>query len=240
MLRSVHPDLLERCRRRAPGAQRGAARGRRHGRQRPARHGACAGRLQHAASIEPAGAAPNGTAARSSAHTRPRQCVTWTGGGANANWTNAQNWGGTAPVAGDDLVFPAGAARLTANNDFAAATAFNSITISGTGYTLTGNSVALGAGGLTASAVGATDTVSLALSFAADRTVTVTDAGTTLTVGSVVSGAGGIIKAGSGVLALSGTNTYTGTTTVSTGTVDVQSNAALGSATARSWRPARQ
>ncbi len=37
---------------------------------------------------------------------------TWTGLGADANWTTALNWGGTAPVAGDDLVFPAGAARL--------------------------------------------------------------------------------------------------------------------------------
>src|SRR2546425_681559 len=31
----------------------------------------------------------------------------WTGGGLlNGNWTVGANWGGAAPVAGDDLVFP--------------------------------------------------------------------------------------------------------------------------------------
>ena len=138
--------------------------------------------------------------------------------------------GGTAPVAGDDLVFPAGAAQLTANNDFAAATAFNSITISGSGYTLTGNSVALGVGGLTASAVGATDTVNLPLSFRHRPHRHRHRRGHDADPGGVVSGAGGLVKAGAGVLALSATNTYTGTTTVGTGTVDVQSNAALGRA----------
>ena len=39
---------------------------------------------------------------------------TWTGAGADNNWTTPGNWGGTAPVAGDDLVFPGGAARLAA------------------------------------------------------------------------------------------------------------------------------
>ncbi len=34
---------------------------------------------------------------------------TWTGGDTTNNWTDPGNWGGTAPVAGDDLVFPAGA-----------------------------------------------------------------------------------------------------------------------------------
>ena len=33
---------------------------------------------------------------------------TWDGGGADANWQTAANWvGDIAPVAGDDLVFPA-------------------------------------------------------------------------------------------------------------------------------------
>ena len=68
------------------------------------------------------------------------------------------NWGGTAPVAGDDLVFPAGAARLSNTNDFGDGTAFNSITISGTGYTLAGNRIALGAGDLASTAVGSANT----------------------------------------------------------------------------------
>ena len=133
---------------------------------------------------------------------------TWTGGGGDNNWTTPANWGGTAPVAGDDLVFPAGAARLSNTNNFAAATAFNSITISGTGYTLAGNSVALGATGLTSSAIGSANTVSLAMSFAATVTVTVADAASTLTLGGILSGAGGITKNGSGTLNLAAQHVY--------------------------------
>ncbi|MDQ2966215.1 MAG: S8 family serine peptidase, partial [Chloroflexota bacterium] len=155
---------------------------------------------------------------------------TWTGGGLNNNWTTALNWGGIAPVGGDDLTFPAGAARLSNTNDFAAGTAFNSITISGTGYTLAGNSVALGAGNLAETAAGAANTISFAISFAATRTVTVTDAGATLSLGGVISGAGGLTKAGAGSLALSGVNTFTGATAVNAGSIDLRSNAALGGA----------
>ena len=53
--------------------------------------------------------------------------VTWTGNGADDNWSTGANWGGTAPVAGDALVF-AGTTRLTPNNDLTASTSFSSIT----------------------------------------------------------------------------------------------------------------
>lgn len=44
---------------------------------------------------------------------------TWDGGGADANWTTAANWStDIAPVAGDDLIFPAAAAQHTNNNNF--------------------------------------------------------------------------------------------------------------------------
>src|SRR5579884_3671686 len=74
---------------------------------------------------------------------------TWTGAAGN-NWTVASNWsGGSAPVAGDDLVFPAsGANQNTTTNDFPSGTLFHSIVFSGGGYSLNGNGFTIGAGGI--------------------------------------------------------------------------------------------
>jgi len=53
--------------------------------------------------------------------------VEWDGGGANDNWTTAENWTtDTAPVAGDSLVF-AGSTRLSPSNNFASGTSFAGI-----------------------------------------------------------------------------------------------------------------
>ena len=57
----------------------------------------------------------------------PAQTVTWNGGGADSNWSTANNWGGTAPVGGEALVF-GGSARLTNVNDIATDTLFAGIT----------------------------------------------------------------------------------------------------------------
>ena len=59
------------------------------------------------------------TAVRSSGRTWRRPCGPGPARGGDNNWTTAANWGGTAPVAGDDLVFPAGAARLSNTNNYA-------------------------------------------------------------------------------------------------------------------------
>jgi uncharacterized repeat protein (TIGR01451 family) len=156
--------------------------------------------------------------------------ATWTGA-VNNLWTNAGNWtglGGTPLVGGEDLIFPGGAANLSNTNGLAAGTTFNSITITGSGYTLGGNSITLGAGNLADSSVAGSNTISLAMAFAATRTITVSNVGTTLTVSGVISGAAGLTKAGSGTLALSAANTYTGVTTVGAGVLEARNNAALG------------
>ncbi len=77
----------------------------------------------------------------------------WTGS-VSGLWNVAGNWSAGVPSAGDDLVFPASGANQNNNNNLAAGTAFNSITISGGAYTLNGNNIQLGAGGL--STTGAT------------------------------------------------------------------------------------
>lgn len=68
---------------------------------------------------------------------------TWDGGGANANWNTPANWvGDVAPIANDDLVFPAAAAQFTTNNNFTGTT-FNSLTFEGGNYTVNGSAITL-------------------------------------------------------------------------------------------------
>jgi len=176
---------------------------------------------------------------------------TWSGAGADNNWTTAANWGGTAPVAGDDLVFPDSAARKATNtNDFAAGTNFNSITFGNTGpayaggYTLSGNAINLGAGGITAydnaanvmSLGGITLTanqnwLSQYDSFGGSKRLTVNSTvnlqGFTLSLNGsgildlsgAISGTGGLGSSGGGIIFLVGAtpHTYTGPTNVGSG-----------------------
>lgn len=66
---------------------------------------------------------------------------TWTGNGANNNWTTAANWDAGPPVEGDILIFPAVANRRANTNTFPNFTEFEQIVLEGAGYTLTGNRV---------------------------------------------------------------------------------------------------
>src|SRR5436853_5900294 len=70
----------------------------------------------------------------------------WSGLGNTDQWSNAANWVGNSAPSGtgnDDLVFPAGAAKLANTNNITAGI-FRTITISGGGYTLKGNELTLG------------------------------------------------------------------------------------------------
>jgi autotransporter-associated beta strand protein len=61
---------------------------------------------------------------------------------------------------------------------------------------------------------------------------TVTTTASTLTVGGIISGAGdSLTKAGAGALALAGSDTYSGGTTLSAGTLDINNTAAIGTGT---------
>ncbi len=144
--------------------------------------------------------------------------VTWSGGGGDDNWSTAANWGGTAPIAGDALVF-AGTTRATPNNDLTAATSFASITFSAgaTAFTIGGNSITL-AGNLTNSSA-ATQVINLAMILSGAPVIScATDP---LTLGGILSGSGSLTVSGaSTVLTLSVNNTYTGSTTISQGAVN--------------------
>ncbi len=68
----------------------------------------------------------------------------WDGGGLTNNWSDPANWQfDTAPVNGDDIVFPISAAKFLATNDIENLLV-NSITFSGSGYTLNGLPITLG------------------------------------------------------------------------------------------------
>ena len=178
--------------------------------------------------------------------------ATWTGAGLNDLWTNAANWGGTAPVAGDNLIFPAGALQTANVNDFAAGTAFGSIEIAGDGYSLTGNQLSLAAN---ATSEGTGNSLGLDLQLSADEgIVNANTSGATFTVSGAIdlnghnlsvsasnysgiseldgaiSGTGGLTIGGSGQSVLNAANSYAGVTTVNSGTLVVENASALGAA----------
>jgi autotransporter-associated beta strand protein len=158
----------------------------------------------------------------------PATTFVWTGLGADANWTTPGNWSGAgaAPLAGDTLVFGAGAAQKTANNDFPSGTLFAGLRFQDSGYTITGNDLKLSAGISSTSTAGGSDTVELNVALTATETFNV--AGTTLIdVTGTISGTKlGITKTGTGTLAYDSPagNTYTGLTTVSGGTLQLNTS----------------
>lgn len=153
---------------------------------------------------------------------------TWDGGALSNNWSNASNWvGNIAPVAGDDLVFPAGNFDKTADNDYAHGTHFRSITLGG-GYTLRGNRIFLGEGGVIDNS-GTSNIIKNDLDFGSEvnRNIQV-GSGSTLFIDGVISGSSGLTKLGTGNLSLRSNNTYTGITSINTGGLFIEKDEALG------------
>ncbi|MEN6458014.1 MAG: lectin like domain-containing protein [Thermoguttaceae bacterium] len=194
--------------------------------------------------VTPSDGTASGTAVTQTA-TVVSSTRTWVGGGADANWTTAANWAdGIAPIAGDSLVFT-GTTQTSSVNDFTAGTVFESITFSSGGFALSGNAVTLDAdGGTAVDNLAGDNEIDLALTLgsscafaiAADTGLSLTASATIATNGYTltcdgqssdttnqwageIGGSGGVTKTGSGVLSLSGSNTYTGTTTVIGGTL---------------------
>jgi len=135
---------------------------------------------------------------------------TWTGGAGGA-WTNAVNWGGTAPVSGDSLVFT-GTKGLLTTNKFTSGTTFSNIVFDANAgsFTLNGNSFALT--GTIANSNANLQTLGLPIS--CTTTAYVNTASGNITLNGSISGACRLYKLGSQTLTLGGNNSYTVGTTI--------------------------
>lgn len=178
----------------------------------------------------------------------PSQRV-WDGGGNSANWDLSANWDPSAypPKPGDDLIFPAGAARLNNTNNLGLNTPFRFITFAGDGYTLSGNQIILQAG-VTAALPSSSNRVALTIRLQTNQTFIASNGAALLLltnldtrgheltlagegehrVSGVISGLGSLVKAGVGLATLSSSNTYSGATEVRDGTLLLARNHALG------------
>jgi fibronectin-binding autotransporter adhesin len=162
----------------------------------------------------------------------------------NASANPTTSGGRINGVISNGSLIKTGGGNLTLNN--AASTYAGTTTI--TGGILTANgSGALGDGSATNTLIfnGGTLRAAAAITSAATRGVTLTTNGVIDTNNFAVSfagnftGAGGLIKNNTGTLTLSGTNSYSGTTTVNAGTLAITKQSALNDGTSASWTAAK-
>ncbi len=180
----------------------------------------------------------------------------WTGA-SDSTWSNNPNWVGNHPAAGDNAVFSQGITfqpNLTGATSIGGlwmTTGITSaVTISGSTLTLGGNTIngTVGLGILVDNTGSSALTIGADLKLNGDQTwrnnssntftingavnlnskaLTIDGTGDT-TIAGIVSGTDFVVMSGSGVLRLSGVNTYTLGTTINSGTVIINSSSSLG------------
>jgi autotransporter-associated beta strand protein len=156
----------------------------------------------------------------------PLTTSTWDGGGVDSNWSTAANWlGDTAPAAGFDLIFP-NSPNTSPVNDLTAGTAFTGLNFDSgaTSYTLTGN--AIGISNFVRNTSVNPQTVEMPLEL--NGPLALDALNSTLSIGGAISGPHGITKTGNRV-DLTANNSYTGDTTITTGTLSIGDGDVTGS-----------
>ncbi len=172
--------------------------------------------------------------------------LTWTGAAGDNNTANAANWSpAQAPINGDVLIF-AGANGLAPQMNTALTTASLSFSTTAKAFTLGGTGTYTVNSGITNNST-STETINSALRLGGNQNwkagtgnliingavnlqaFTMTDTGgKAVTINGAISGTGGITQNGKGSLTLNGNNTYSGLTTLRSGTLNIGSNTALG------------
>jgi fibronectin-binding autotransporter adhesin len=137
----------------------------------------------------------------------------WRLGGGSNNWTDA-NGAVNADYAQDSLAVFAGAAGTVTIDNSGGDVLASGMQFASDGYVLTGDALTL---------TGAQATIQVGDSSAAG-------ADYTATIAAEITGTAGLVKTDAGTLVLSGTNSYTGGTTVSDGILRIASDANLGDA----------
>lgn len=159
---------------------------------------------------------------------------TWSGLGANGDWSQSANWSGNNPPTAAEthpisLTFPAGAAKLSNTNNIAGL-AIDSILFMGTGYTLNGSGAGTNitfnaANGSTVFCLsGTTNTLNSSLNInLAGNVQFFENASSALNIYSTLQGSGGFTKTGNGNLRLQTAfgNLYAGNTFVNAGTLQL-------------------
>ncbi len=147
--------------------------------------------------------------------------------GGNTNWSND-----ALPQDGDTLLFPLIAQNRTNTNNMVGLDLV-SISFGGTDYVISGQSITLSSGISDGSSAGANQ-FNVAIGLAADLVITVSVASSRLELGGALTGAFDLQKAGLGTLRYDGStsNTYTGTTSVTAGTLELAKSGGVGGLTA--------
>jgi autotransporter-associated beta strand protein len=163
-----------------------------------------------------------------------RVCI-WDGNSLSNNWSNAFNWNlDIAPKPGDELVFPGGSFNdnKVADNNFPAGFSIRSITFQGSGFTVKGNRIALGTGGITDTS-GSSNRIKNDITLTSSSPFAIGQ-GSTLFMDGKIGGSANftVTKTGAGNLSFEAQNDYLGPTVVSEGQLFGKKATSLGGSTA--------
>ena len=162
----------------------------------------------------------------------------WDGGGADGNWTNSVNWDRTIATGNNSVLAFAGTVRTTNTNNFTEGSTFNSILFNtGAGaFSLFGNGINLNNSLGIVNNSSVLQTISLSsINFNNAASIITAETGD-LRIESNLSGAATSLNIDAGNAArrvtLSGSNSFTGSTTVLVGILRIENSFALGSTNA--------